>query len=145
MLRFTIAILLTMLASGTAISAERAIAPQGWHHRVHRTAVILPAGLPRPHYKFRTTISYGPPYSYQRAHIRRFSAYEESEVLFTPVYAEIPYLPPVIGMALLPGSSALPGYYGSPYSYGYQGPYYGGPYVNYWDRLPYACGIYGYC
>ncbi len=129
MLRFTIAILLTMLASGTAISAERAIAPQGWHHRVHRTAVILPAGLPRPHYKFRTTISYGPPYSY----------------LFTPVYAEIPYLPPVIGMPLLPGSSALPGYYGSPYSYDYQGPYYGGPYVNYWDRLPYACGVYGYC
>ena len=20
-----------------------------------------------------------------------------------------------------------------------------GPYVPYWDRLPYACGVYGYC
>ena len=144
MLRFTIAILLAMLASGTAISAERAIGRQGWHPRVHRTAVILPAGLPRPHYKFRTTISYGPPYSYQTAYARRFYRYE-SEVLFTPAYADVPYIPPLIGTPLLPGSWTLPGYYGSPYSYDYQGPYYGGPYVNYWDRLPYACGIYGYC
>jgi hypothetical protein len=22
---------------------------------------------------------------------------------------------------------------------------YGGPYVGYWWRLPYACGVYGYC
>ena len=43
------------------------------------------------------------------------------------------------------GASTLPGYYGSRYSYEYEGPYYGGPYVNYWDRLPYACGVYGYC
>ena len=27
-----------------------------------------------------------------------------------------------------------------------QGPYYGGPStVSYWDRVPYACGVYGYC
>ncbi len=140
MLRFTIAILLAMLTSGAAMSADRAVARPDWHHRVHRTAVILPAGLPRPHYKFRTTISYGPPYSYQRAYIRRFYSYE-SEVLFTPAYADVLYIPPLI----LPGSSTLPGYYGLPYSYDYQGPYYGGPYVNYWDRLPYACGVYGYC
>ena len=140
MLRFTIAILLAMLASGPAMSAERAVA----RHGVHRAAVMLPAGLPRPHYKFRTTISYGPPYSYQRPYVRRFYGYE-SEVLFTPTYADVPYIPPLIGTPLLPGSSTLPGYYGSPYSYDYQGPYYGGPYVNYWDRLPYACGVYGYC
>ena len=144
MLRFTIAILLAMLACGSAVSAERAVVRQGWHHRVHRTAVILPAGLPRPHYKFRTTISYGPPYSYQRPDLRPFYGYEP-EVLFTPAYAEIPYIPPLIGRPLFPGSWTLPGYYGSPYSYDYEGPYYGGPYVNYWDRLPYACGVYGYC
>ena len=46
---------------------------------------------------------------------------------------------------LLPGSDTIPGYYGSPHSYDYQGPYYGGPYVSYWNRLPYACGVYGYC
>jgi hypothetical protein len=144
MLRFTIAILIAMLASGAAMGAERAVGRQGWHHRVHRTAVMLPAGLPRPHYKFRTTISYGPPYSYQRAYVRPFYGYE-SEILFTPAYAAVPYIPPLIGTPLLPGSSTLPGYYGWPYSYDYEGPYYGGPYVNYWDRLPYACGVYGYC
>jgi hypothetical protein len=55
-------------------------------------------------------------------------------------YIRIPPLTP-----LLPGSSALPGYYGSNHSYEYQGPYYGGPNLSYWYRLPYACGVYGYC
>jgi hypothetical protein len=45
----------------------------------------------------------------------------------------------------LPGSSTLPGYYGTNHSYSYDGPYYGGPYEPYWNRLPYACGVYGYC
>ena len=140
MLRFTIAILLAMLASGPAMSAERAVT----RHGVHRTAVMLPAGLPRPHYKFRTTISYGPPHSYQKTYVRPFYGYE-SEVLFTPAYAEVSYFSPWIGTPLLPAYSTLPGYYyGWPYSYDYQGPYYG-PYVSYWDRLPYACGVYGYC
>ena len=47
---------------------------------------------------------------------------------------------------ILPGSSALPGYYGRAFDYDYQGAYYGGgPYPSYFWRLPYACGIYGYC
>ena len=37
------------------------------------------------------------------------------------------------------------GYYGRPWSYDYQGPYYGGKQVDYFWRLPYACGVYGYC
>jgi hypothetical protein len=36
-------------------------------------------------------------------------------------------------------------YYGSQYSYIYNGPYYGGPYASEGLRLPYACGLYGYC
>jgi hypothetical protein len=36
-------------------------------------------------------------------------------------------------------------YYGSLYSYLYNGPYYGGPYDGDGIRLPYACGFYGYC
>ena len=32
--------------------------------------------------------------------------------------------------------------YGSSWSWYNPGPYYGGPY---WNRLPYACGVYGYC
>jgi hypothetical protein len=51
----------------------------------------------------------------------------------------------LIGAPWLPGWSPLPGYYGSDYIYGYDGPYYGAAYVGYWDRLPYACGVYGYC
>ena len=50
---------------------------------------------------------------------------------------------------LLPGSYTLPGYYGRPFDYYYQGAYYGGPYGNgYWTyfvREPYACGVTGYC
>jgi hypothetical protein len=51
---------------------------------------------------------------------------------------------------ILLGSATLPGYYGRPFSYEYQGPYYGEPNSNsllpsYLLRLPYACGIYGYC
>ena len=38
-----------------------------------------------------------------------------------------------------------PANYGRAFDYDYQGPYYGGPYVGYWWRLPYACGVYGYC
>jgi hypothetical protein len=140
MLRFTIALLVAVAASGAAQSADRAVARRAWH----RTAIILPAGLPRSHYNFRTTISYGAPYAYLRPYAPPIYAYETAEVLFTPVY--VPYAAPWFGAPLLPGSSTLPGYYGSPYySYDYQGAYYGGPYVSYWDRLPYACGVYGYC
>jgi hypothetical protein len=50
---------------------------------------------------------------------------------------------------LLPGSNTLPGYYGRPFDYYYQGAYYGGEYGNgyvpYFVRLPYACGVTGYC
>ena len=48
---------------------------------------------------------------------------------------------------ILLGSSTLPGYYGRPFDYYYQGDYYGGPYegAGWFLRLPYACGVYGYC
>ena len=132
MLRFTIALLVAMVASETAMSADQALTRQGRHRGWHRTAVILPAGLPRPHYRFRTTISYQPS-------APRLSVYENPRLLYAPDYAEVAYIPRVIRTPLLPG------YYGSIHSYEYQGPYYGGPYVPYWDRLPYACGVYGYC
>jgi len=79
------------------------------------------------------------------AYGRRAFVEEESDVLFTPADGRMPYvrIPPLT--PLLPGSSALPGYYGSNHSYEYQGPYYGGPNLSYWYRLPYACGVYGYC
>jgi hypothetical protein len=36
-------------------------------------------------------------------------------------------------------------YYGSSWSYFDGGPYYGGPLVFSGGRLPYVCGLYGYC
>lgn len=140
MLRFAIALLAAVVASETAESADQALA----HRRGHRAAVNLPAGLPRPHYNFRTTISLAEPYSYRRPS-PRLTIYEAPELRYAPVYADALYVPPLIAPPLLPGWSTLPGYYGSTYSYDYQGPYYGGPYVPYWERLPYACGVYGYC
>src|ERR1700730_8767981 len=100
MSRFTIALLVAIAASGTAEGADRAVIRHGWH----RTAVILPPGLPRPHYNFRTTISYDAPYPYHRSYARPVYVDETAEVLFTPVYAEVPYLPPLIGVPLLAGS-----------------------------------------
>jgi hypothetical protein len=62
----------------------------------------------------------------------------------------VDYSAPVIGYNLLPIFPWARGgyYYGSPWSYYYPGPYYGGPYTVYGvygARLPYVCGLYGYC
>jgi hypothetical protein len=141
MWRLTIALLVAVVASETAGSADRALT----HHRVHRAAVNLPAGLPRPHYNFRTTITYREPHAYRRPS-PGLSVYEAPELMYAPVCADAPCITPLIGVPLLPGYSTLPGYYESSYPYDYQGgAYYGGPYVPYWDRLPYACGVYRYC
>ena len=134
MLRFAIALLAGVVTSGAAESADRALV----HHRGHRAAIGLPAGLPRAHYNFRTTITLSEPHTYPRPS-PRLSVYETPEALYAPVYTDVPYVTPLYRAQLLPG------YYGSSYTYGDQGPYYGGPYVPYWDRLPYACGVYGYC
>jgi hypothetical protein len=69
---------------------------------------------------------------------------QETDLLFTPSDGSMPYvrIPPLT--PLLPGSATLPGNYGSTHSYEYH-PYYGGPNLSYWYRLPYACGVYGYC
>jgi hypothetical protein len=111
-----------------------------------RAAVVaarqLPPGLPRAHYKFRTTVAPAAP-----LYVRRGRAVVVEEVVdmqFSPLNPA-PYAPRLFGTPLLPGSATLPGYYGTTHSYSYDGPYYGGPYTPYWDRLPYACGVYGYC
>jgi hypothetical protein len=54
---------------------------------------------------------------------------------------------PVIGYNLLPDPVWNRGVYnyGSSWSWYYPGPYYGGPYDTDGARLPYVCGLYGYC
>ena len=110
-----------------------------------RAASKLPPGLPRAHYNYRTTVAPGAAPLYVRRGRTLVVEEEDPDVLFTPV-GVVPYAPRVFGTPLLPGSSTLPGYYGTNHSYSYDGAYYGGPsYGPYWNRLPYACGVYGYC
>jgi hypothetical protein len=85
-----------------------------------------------------------PVYSKAPAYDRHARVEEESDLLFTPSEAfPVVKFPPRTPILL--GSAALPGYYGSTHSYDYQGPYYGGPNINYRFQLPYACGVLGYC
>ncbi|KRQ98222.1 hypothetical protein CQ12_29760 [Bradyrhizobium jicamae] len=109
-----------------------------------RAASNLPPGLPRTHYNYRTTVAPAAAPLYVRRG-RTLVVEEETPVLFAPIDVVAAYAPRIFGTPLLPGSSTLSGYYGTSHSYSYDGPYYGGPYEPYWNRLPYACGVYGYC
>jgi hypothetical protein len=108
-----------MLTTADVHAADQ-LAPQS---SAQRAARQLPPGLPRPHYKARTTVVYGKP------------PVDDRDALIS--YPTTP---------LLPGSSTLPGYYGRAFDYNYQGAYYGGGgYLPYFFREPYACGVTGYC
>jgi len=107
-----------------------------------RAAGQLPPGLPRTHYNYRTTVAPGAAPLYVR---RGRTVVVEEETIDVPLISGAikAYVPRVFGAPLLPGSSTLPGYYGTRHAYSYDGPYYGSP--TFWGRLPYACGVYGYC
>jgi hypothetical protein len=127
MLRLATFVFVTIAAMNTAFGADQIVVPHAKRH----ARVMLPPGLPRPHYKYQETIVHRP------APPPVVAVEPDAEALIS---ASVPTTP------LLPGSSTLPGYYGRAFDYGYQGPYYGGgPYPSYFFRLPYACGVYGYC
>lgn len=128
-------------AAGAPISKDPGKRPATRRPTV-KAAGQLPPGLPRAHYSYRTTVV--PPAAPRYVRRGRALVVEEPDTLFTQI-GVIPFARGVNGTPLLPGSSTLPGYYGTDHSYSYDGPYYGGPYEPYWNRLPYACGIYGYC
>ena len=136
MLRWTIALLVAMAVVRPAAAADGAVPRQS----AKRAAGNLPAGLPRAHYKYRTSVVYGAPPPPPPGYVER-----DPDLLITPAYGPGGYLANLPGTPILPGSSTIPGYYGRAFDYDYQGPYYGGPYVGYFWRLPYACGVYGYC
>jgi len=126
MLRHATLLLAVIASTDAALGADKVVpSPR------HVARPNLPAGLPRPHYNYKTTIVYGaaPP-----------PAYVEPEPLISSFVWTTP---------LLAGSYTLPGYYGRPFDYYYQGAYYGGPYGNgyesYFYREPYACGVTGHC
>jgi hypothetical protein len=129
----------------SSAGAKRIEKPAAAKRPAVRAASQLPPGLPRAHYNYRTTVAPGAaPLYVRRGRQLVIVAEDEPEVLIKPV-GVMPYIPFIKGAPLLPGSSTLPGYYGTSHSYSYDGPYYGGSYTPYWDRLPYACGVYGYC
>ena len=95
MLRFTLALDFAMVACNAAESADRAVPRRGWH----RVVVNLPAGLPRPHYNFRTTIS-GP-------YVQPVYVVERPVVVIAPVY--VPYEAPLpYGGRWVPYADRLP-------------------------------------
>jgi hypothetical protein len=63
------------------------------------------------------------------------------------VYQTVEREAPIIPYNLLPNPPWNRGNYnyGSSWSWYYPGPYYGGPYYTDGARLPYVCGLYGYC
>jgi hypothetical protein len=141
MLRWTFPFLMVIAAIGPAVGADESPARRDRHHSTGK----LPAGLPRSHHKFRATIVRDAPYAPRLQYAPPPHADETSELLFTPTDVFVRRVLPFVHAPVLPGSSTLPGYYGSSHSYDYQGSYYGGPNPGTWNRLPYACGVYGYC
>ena len=138
MLRWTMLLLAGVFVTAAAAEAADSAVPAN-KGRAWSAARQLPPGLPRAGYKYRTTVAPAPPY-------RGPVVVETDEsLLITPAYGPGGYLANLPGTPILPGSSTIPGYYGRPFAYDYQGPYYGGPYEGYFWRLPYACGVYGYC
>ncbi|MBR1120608.1 hypothetical protein JQ628_03690 [Bradyrhizobium lablabi] len=135
MLRWTV----PLIAAGAVVVTPvlAADGPPPPKRKTYNAARQLPPGLPRANYKYRTTVA--PAYKYPVV------IEADPDALISPAYGPGSYVENLPGTPLLPGSTTIPGYYGRAFSYDYQGPYYGGPYVDYWWRLPYACGVYGYC
>jgi hypothetical protein len=101
--------------------AKRVEKPAAAKRAAVRAAGQLPPGLPRPHYNYRTTVAPAAAPLYVRRGRTLVVEEEDPDVLFTPV-GVVPYAPRVFGTPLLPGSSTLPGYYGTNHSYSYDGP-----------------------
>jgi hypothetical protein len=90
MLRLAIALLTAVIASAAAEAADRPLVPRITYPGWHRTFVLLPPGLPRSHYRFRTTISYG-----DRRPVPRLTVYEAPAILYAPDFADVPYIRPL--------------------------------------------------
>jgi hypothetical protein len=133
MLRRTLTLFIAVFAIDTAAGTEAPVVTKRAPNAVHPS---LP-GVPHKGHRYLATIT--PP-----SHRPPVVAVEEPGALFAPFAGVLHYIP-LIDKPLLPGSSTISGYYGGPASYEYQGPYYGDSPVSYWNRLPYACGVYGYC
>src|ERR1700688_962763 len=101
MFRWAMPFLFAIAMTGAAFGADTTVTPPV----MHPARTQLPAGLPRAHYPYRTTLTYDAPAPPRQVYVER-----DPDVLFTPT---VPYIPLLIRRPFLPGSSSLPGYYGS--------------------------------
>lgn len=131
--------MMPLLIATFAIPFEAEAAGPAGKAAARRAVSQLPPGLPRAHYKFRTTVAPATPYPTAQA------LYDGPDVMFTPSPRYARYAPPAV--ALVPGPVYVPwpGYFGPSVAYEYRVPLYAGPY----RRYGYRCGIdtYGnsYC
>ena len=120
MLRAASLVFLTIAATGTALAADQIAVQRAKRH------VNLPAGLPRPHYSYRTTIT--PSGSSLRRWRSRRAVYADGRSW--RLHAES------AGHTIAAGRTANPGLLWPGVSYDYQGPYYGGPDFSYFFACP---------
>ena len=142
MLRWIMPCLVAVFAIGTADAAD---GPNATKRAAYRAASKLPPGLPRAHYNYRTTVAPAAAPLYVRRG-RQLVVVEEPDpdVLFTPV-GVVPYAPLVYGTPLLPGSELCPAIMARAIPTAMMAPIMAAPIRPYWSRLPYACGVFGYC
>jgi hypothetical protein len=122
MLRTTLSVLIALVMAGL-FSPGDAFAANGGLHRNAGKRGLLPAGLPHPHYKYRTTIVSGPPVPYDA----RPYAYGR--------YGYAPYINSYGIPAAVVVDPVDPAYY-------WRRPYYGYGEVY---ATPYSCFYYGSC
>ena len=130
MLRWMMPFLVAMLALG---STAEAAGPAG-KAAARRAASQLPPGLPRPHYKFRTTVAPATPYPSAQ------SLVDGPDVMFTPSPGYVRYAPPAVALVPEPVYVPWPGYFGPSVAYEYRLPRYSGP----GGRYAYRCGVNSY-
>ena len=123
MLRWMMPFLIAILGVPSTVEAA---GPAG-KAAARRAASHLPPGLPRANYRFRTTVAPAAPY-------RSAQSLYDPDVLFTPSNGYVRYIPPAVGVAW------------PPVDYQYQGPWYAGPEVIYWNgwSYGYGCGLNSY-
>jgi hypothetical protein len=113
MLRSSLSSVFLITMIGAAFAADQA--PPRYAHRDYSyRAAGLPVGLPRPHYRYKTTITYEAPYApYLGA--RYYGAplvvYEAPAVVVVPYDAYIAPGPPGIGIGFPPYGCGPYGYY----------------------------------
>src|SRR5689334_2514297 len=102
MLRWTVPLIAAGAVAVTpALAADNPVPPK---RKTVSAARQLPPGLPRAHYKYRTTVA--------PAYKEPVVIEADPDALISPAYGPGSYVENLPGTPILPGSSTIPGYYG---------------------------------